>query len=220
MDNGNNIYKIYKYTNKINKKVYIGQTKQSLYARAQENGIGYKNCTLFWRAIQKYGWDNFESEILEDNLTQEEANQKEQYYISFYDSTNTNKGYNIRLGGNNTPLSEETKKKISESHKGLRPSKETRKKMSKWHKEHPIDAKYLLESAEKRKKKVRCLNTNEVFNSIAEAQKYYQTGHTIGDVCKGKRYSSGSHPETGEPLRWKYEEDYQKEIAIFNKYNS
>ena len=220
MENGKSGYKIYKYTNKINGKIYIGQTKQTLYARAQRDGLGYQSCTLFWRAIQKYGWENFEPTILEDNLTQKEANEREEYYISFYDSTNHDKGYNLRLGGRNSSLSEETKKKISDSHKGIRPSEESRKKMSEWHKMHPPSPEFLLKSIEKRKKKVRCLNTNEVFDSITEAQKHYNTGHTISDACKGKRGSCGIHPETGEPLRWKYEEDYQKEIEIFNKYNS
>ena len=47
-------YKIYMHKNKINGKVYIGQTKQSLKNR-WSNGYGYRECPKFWRAIQKYG---------------------------------------------------------------------------------------------------------------------------------------------------------------------
>ena len=73
-------YIIYLHRNKINNKVYIGQTKNNP-TRRWENGKGYKN-TYFGNAIEKYGWDNFEHQILEENIeTVEEANQRETYYI-------------------------------------------------------------------------------------------------------------------------------------------
>ena len=111
------MYRVYKYTNLINNKIYIGQTKHTLEQRSQKNGSNYKNSIYFYNAIQKYGWDNFKSEILKDNLSLEEANYYEEYYINKYDSTNPNIGYNIRIGGKNTPLSEESKRKISEKAK-------------------------------------------------------------------------------------------------------
>lgn len=108
------MYKIYKYTNLINGKIYIGQTKSSLKRRAQKNGDNYRGSTYFYNAIQKYGWENFQSEIIKDNLSCEEANYWEEYFISYFDSTNPEIGYNLSLGGNNKTMSEETKKKISE----------------------------------------------------------------------------------------------------------
>lgn len=107
----NNKYCIYCHTNKINGKKYIGQTKQKPENR-WVNGKGYKNCTYFYNAIQKYGWDNFEHKILYDNLTLEEANQLEKELIAKYDTMNPEKGYNLRTGGKNSLLSEESKKKI------------------------------------------------------------------------------------------------------------
>jgi len=53
-----NNYTIYIHKNKINGKVYIGQTGQDPKKR-WDNGNGYKTCSRFWNAIQKYGWDNF-----------------------------------------------------------------------------------------------------------------------------------------------------------------
>lgn len=50
---------VYMHKNKINNKVYIGQTHRTLEERSQAHGTGYKKCLLFWRAIEKYGWDNF-----------------------------------------------------------------------------------------------------------------------------------------------------------------
>lgn len=106
------MYKIYKYTNLINGKVYIGQTKHTLEERAI-NGTNYKGSTHFYNAIQKYGWDNFKPEILEDDLSLGEANQLEEYYISKYNSTNPDIGYNISPGGKNNKISDKTKKIIS-----------------------------------------------------------------------------------------------------------
>lgn len=92
---------IYKHENLINGKVYIGQTCTNIKQRSW-NGEGYKECPYFWKAICKYGWDNFSHEILHDNIkTQDEANKLEIKYIEKYKSTNPEYGYNISLGGSN-----------------------------------------------------------------------------------------------------------------------
>lgn len=85
---------IYCYTSPSGKK-YIGQTKTSLKERAGSiNYRGYKGCPVFYKAIQKYGIENFEVEILRevplDLLTEEEAQ-----FILYYDTINKEKGYNI-----------------------------------------------------------------------------------------------------------------------------
>lgn len=94
-------YKVYIYRNKINNKIYIGQTKHTLLERAGLQGQKYEGCTCFYKAIQKYGWENFIGTILEDNLTSQEANEREKYWIKFFDATNKNKGYNLTSGGDN-----------------------------------------------------------------------------------------------------------------------
>lgn len=94
------MYKIYIYRNDVNSKVYIGQTKTTLEQRAQ-NGNGYQGCTHFYNAIQKYGWSKFHGAILEDGLTAQEANIREQYWINYFQSNNDKYGYNICSGGNN-----------------------------------------------------------------------------------------------------------------------
>lgn len=93
-------YIIYIYTNILNNKVYIGQTCLTLEKRAGTNGKKYCKCKYFWNAIQKYGWQSFHSEILEDNSSKNEANEKEVLYISKFNSTNHSYGYNIKIGGN------------------------------------------------------------------------------------------------------------------------
>ena len=107
---------VYMHTNKINNKVYVGQTCLNPERRWRKDGAGYKNCTYFWRAIQKYGWDSFEHIIVAENLTKEEADTMEKDLIALYDTTNILKGYNLTCGGDNTELTEEVRKKISENH--------------------------------------------------------------------------------------------------------
>lgn len=84
---------IYCYTSPSGKK-YIGKTKTTLKERAKNNAKGYKGCRAFYNAIQKYGWENFEVEILEEVLL-ENLDDAEVEYILKYDSSNKEKGYNI-----------------------------------------------------------------------------------------------------------------------------
>ena len=91
-------FTVYMHTSP-NGKRYIGITSQRPVRRWGSNGYGYIDNLYFWRAIQKYGWDNFKHEILFEDLTKEEAEQKEIELIAFYDSTNPSKGYNMTAGG-------------------------------------------------------------------------------------------------------------------------
>ena len=92
-----NNYTVYKHTSPVD-KVYIGITGMNP-VRRWANGLGYKNCTHFFNAIFKYGWDNIRHEILYTGLTQEEAECKEKELIKEYHSNNPDFGYNIQLGG-------------------------------------------------------------------------------------------------------------------------
>lgn len=93
--------RIYIIRNKVNKKVYVGQTKVSLRLRFQNHlsaarrGKDY----VIGKAIRKYGEDNFYIELLEE-CSKEELNNREKYWISFFNSTNNKFGYNISIGGN------------------------------------------------------------------------------------------------------------------------
>lgn len=115
---------VYMHVNKINNKIYVGQTCMPLEKRSHSDGSGYRNNSYFWHAIQKYGWDNFEHIVFADNLTKEEANQTEMGLIALY-KTNCNRhncptfGYNMTDGGEGTV--------------GWIPSEEYREKQSKIH---------------------------------------------------------------------------------------
>lgn len=113
-------YVIYIHRNKINNKVYVGQTGQQVNQRWR-NGKGYINNSLFYRAIEKYGWDNFDHDIIFTGLDKEQANRLEVEIISLFDSNNPDKGYNLTEGGQGTNgyhFTEEHKKHISEIQTG------------------------------------------------------------------------------------------------------
>lgn len=94
---------IYKITNLINGKCYIGQSVQ-IEKRFEQHKRNFDNKnektynSKFYRAIRKYGLENFSFEILEE-CNQKDLNNKEIYWIKFFDSFNN--GYNLTLGGEN-----------------------------------------------------------------------------------------------------------------------
>jgi group I intron endonuclease len=121
------IFVIYKHTSPSG-KAYIGQTN-NYKKRTNEHKSKSSGCRLFACAIKKYGWDSFSHEILAENLTVDEANRLEAELIIKHNTIYPN-GYNLRSGGLNSLLNDDSKKRISESKKGIIPSLETRMKRS------------------------------------------------------------------------------------------
>ena len=139
---------IYKATNKINNKCYIGQTRHDLeFRKKQHISNAKKNVkTHFYNALRKYGADSFDWEVIFVTNDKDTLNIMKTYYITKYDSIKN--GYNMVDGGNNNVMDIESVKlkhakamqsstvrnKISESMKKLRKeygfSQETRKKIS------------------------------------------------------------------------------------------
>jgi group I intron endonuclease len=123
-------YLIYMFTSP-NGKQYIGQTCNFSRRISEHRGSSTK-CRVIHNAITKYGFENFDLSILEENLSIEEANLMERYYIEKFNTISPN-GYNLRYGGKSGGnLSDETKKLIGEKSKGRRweMSKETKIKLS------------------------------------------------------------------------------------------
>lgn len=116
--------------------MYVGITSQRPEDRWGTNGNRYYSSPHFHNAIKKYGWDNFEHNILFENLTKEQAMEKEISLIAKYDLCNLNKGYNETSGGETPIMSVTARKKLSESMKGNQNGKghpcseEKRKKIS------------------------------------------------------------------------------------------
>ena len=134
---------IYKITNLINGKCYIGQTIRTVKERWTEHCKPYNGKfgkLLIDLAIRKYGKEKFEVKTIYKASSIEDLNKKEQFYIKKL-KTMGKDGYNLTTGGDNYIRSEETKKKISlsqigpKNHRyGKKASKETRRKQSESHK--------------------------------------------------------------------------------------
>lgn len=99
------MWTIYKITNLLNKKSYIGQTNQKVEYRWNDhkNGKTSTENSPLKRAIEKYGWDNFSKEIIDTADTFEEAIEKEKYWIDYYKTCipvyGDKWGYNLTRGG-------------------------------------------------------------------------------------------------------------------------
>lgn len=192
-------YKVYVHVNKINGKIYIGQTCNSLSVRAgRKSGIGYKHCTHFYNAIQKYSWENFEHIVLIDGLSLEMANIIEEELIKKYNSMDRNVGYNMMSGGKNKIRRQEVTDRIAE--KNRHPSEETRRKMS-------IASKKRKMTPELREK-IRQANIgkkrSEEFKkkmSILKQNMSEETRRKIGEAGKGRKQSERQRKLSSERFK-------------------
>lgn len=106
-------YCVYCHTNKTNGKKYIGITGQELDKRWRQ-GKGYGKTSAIFKAFQRYGWDGFYHDVLEEGLSCEQACKEEIRYIKELNTLVPN-GYNVAPGGNASEyFDESTRKKLSE----------------------------------------------------------------------------------------------------------
>jgi hypothetical protein len=97
------------------------------------SGKGYKDNPYFWHAIQKYGWDNFDHEVVASTVTKEEADNFERLLIKKMDSTNPNKGYNLQDGGSHGRPSELSRENIRKAAQKRSQNEEWRRKQKESH---------------------------------------------------------------------------------------
>lgn len=165
---------VYKITNKINGKIYIGITNQGSGARYRhhwyESRIG--ESSALHRAMAKYGEENFTLEIIDFADTYDELKEKEKFYIKQFDSKNRDKGYNLTEGGDGTfgkMHSEETKEKIRQKAIGRKASEETKQKMSEMRKGRPVSELTKQKTAERNALRAKAVLQFDVeMNFIAE----------------------------------------------------
>lgn len=224
---------VYKHT-APNGKIYIGVTHMKPKYRWGRNGYGYRSNIHFYAAIKKYGWENITHEVLFSGLTQIEADQKERELIAFYNSANKKFGYNVALGGHtHSPesrkkigdtrkarhietwdkgkhLSEETRKKISEAHKGKTgykwtPEQKELASIAKRGEKNPNYEKPMREAS-----RVALLKAHEVpvIKIDGATETCYRSAKIAGDMngvdncnitrcCKGQRATAGGY-------KWRY----------------
>ena len=237
-------YSVYKLTSPAD-KVYIGCTQQKPKDR-WDYGCKYHNNKELSSDIKKFGWDNFEHIVLYSGLEEDEAYDLERELIHKYRSNDPRHGYNKSIGGKvnrgmirsddyrrrlservsgeNHPfygkhLSEETRRKISESNKGHPVSEETRRKIAEGNRgKHlseetkkkigdanrgrraSLETRRRMSESSSRKRKVLCVETGIIYNSIRDAAKDVGTpASNVGSVCTGKTKTAGGYS-------WKYVE--------------
>jgi group I intron endonuclease len=200
-------YTLYMHTSPSGKR-YIGITRQTVKARWESGGQGYRTCSYFWHAICKHGWSNITHQIIAEGLTEEEAKRSEKELIAFYKTRDPSCGYNLTDGGDGlcgVVPSIETRAKISAGNMGQTRTAETRAKISAAHKgnHYCLGIKHTDESKRnmrdgwaRRAKAVECLTkSGEIvghYTSCADAAK--KTGINrvnISRVCCGQRKTAG-----------------------------
>ena len=161
-------YKVYVHISP-NGKRYYGITCQEVEKR-WKNGKGYYKNEYFTKAINKYGWDNFEHIVIARGLTEEEAKWTKIKLIREWDTTNPEYGYNETHKGN--AQTEKAKKKISEANKGHTHTEEAKKKISKTHKGKPQTEKHRNKIGESNKSKTQTDETKEKISKKNKGKAY------------------------------------------------
>ena len=225
---------IYYARNKLNGKVYIGQTVQNIGVRKWKH-ISDANTgkdTYFGRALRKHGLEGFNWEILcpvealTNLLLKEYLNIAEQMFIEQYDSTDRKKGYNSTNGGGGIigfhfHHSAETKEKLKEIAKGRRYTKETKEKMSKSQtgRHHSVETR---EKMSKSRMGIRyTAETIEKMSKAKKGDKHPMFGKQFSDERKrkisegnkGRPVSSETRKKTSETLKRKHlsDDEYRKQ---------
>lgn len=123
---------IYKITNNINGKIYIGKTTTSINQRFNRHVKSSQNDSNLYihNAIRKYGETNFTIEEIDftDNL--KDLSTKEKYWIEYYKSYDKDIGYNLTKGGEGGALVGDALERMKQHRKGQKPSQETLQKRS------------------------------------------------------------------------------------------
>lgn len=205
---------IYKIVNDFNNQVYIGKTMKTTTARKREHLCQLNDGSAIHNSILKHGIEHFEWIPIEVNIDdKDKLAEREMYWINYYDSYNH--GYNMTLGGeggNGTHAANLKQWKKDNPEK----VKEITDNFINWKNEHPQEfQEACLRGAETRKrkygnditkaaneavrKKVKCIETGVIYNSVSEATKAVggkSTG-TISKACNG-------HLKTAYKFHWEW----------------
>lgn len=129
---------IYKITNRVSGKIYIGQTNRDINQRLKEHTFPSSGCKAIRDAIIKYGVENFTIEEVAKASSQDQLNILEKVHIETLE-TLAPKGYNLKDGGNSQYFAPETLKKMRQAKLGSTVSGEVKQKMSETHKKRFAD---------------------------------------------------------------------------------
>jgi group I intron endonuclease len=212
---------IYKATNLVNGKVYIGQTIKGLAKRRAEH--------LFWsshgsglyihNAIRKYTDANFVWDVIDMCESRSELNIRECYWIKEYKSNDSSFGYNMTSGGDSPrgyKMSESAKKKIADSKRGKPRSEETKRKLSLSHMGIALGRKMPREAIEKRLQTMRGYrHSEETKRKIGLTSMGRSVGrkHTKEELAKMSLWQKGKGWSEERRKNWVVSEETRKKMS-------
>ena len=197
------LHEIYLVTNLVNGKQYVGQTKHGhTKGRWKEHNVIREDYnTIFHNAIKKYGTENFSVEVVEDNISDEDIDQREIYYIDFYNTFHANgHGYNMTKGGRGML--------------GYRPTKKTKQKVKK----STIETWKRMKKEDPERYAQLCLNRSLALKGLPKSEQHRQTLSVIASQRVGEKNSFyGKHfsDQSKEKLR----ESKAKNLVPINAYD-
>lgn len=197
---------IYKTTNLVNGKQYIGKDTKN---KPSYLGSG----VVLKKAIQKYGKENFKKEIIEVCSTHEELKEREEYWLNYYDAGNNpefynrhNHSYGMAAG---IPRSDETKQKIGNAHRGKIISDKTKMKLRVIN----LGKKLSPESIEK----LRIANSGEKHSQYGKP-KSEETKQKIGNANRGRIPSEETRKKLSEAGKKRIQsEETRKKLSEIRK---
>lgn len=195
-------YELYCHTNTVNGKKYVGITMRGAEKRWGANGSRYKGQALGY-AIEKYGWDAFEHEVLLTGLTKEQAEEEERRLIKELGTMVPN-GYNLTTGGElGKDVSDETREKLRATHLGKPKKPDAIAKTAAAHRGKNV-------SAETRRK------LSEARKGLRETEEWRRK---IGESSKGRKWTESQREKymSNRVYRYGAEAANSRKVAQYSK---
>ena len=188
---------IYLWTNLVNGKKYVGQT-MCFYRRMKNYRHTYPNAYME-RAVNKHGLDNFDITILERDVPLDKLDEREQYWLDYYQSYDLDKGYNICKIAGTTKGVTHTEEWCQEHSDYMKEKWKDAEYRNFWHNRMSGENNYFYGkrfSGDKNghAKAVRCVELNKIYTTVQEASKCSGTSRqNISHVLNGRQETAGGY---------------------------
>ena len=192
---------VYTHVNKANGKTYVGVTSKQKPEHRWNSGRGYIDNPYFYSAIEKYGWDGFDHNIVANGLSKEVAFQMEIDLIRELRTQEHDYGYNLTSGGEGTPNyhpSEETRRKLSIARMRENLSEETLRRRSEGLRGRKFTYEHKKKIGDGNSKAVSMFSKDGVlirsFRGARDAEVELGIHHShISQCCHGQRKTAGGY---------------------------
>ena len=188
---------IYLWTNLVNGKKYVGQT-MCFYRRMKTYRYTYPNAYME-HAVNKHGLDNFDITILERDVPLDKLDEREQYWLDYYQSYDLDKGYNICKIAGTTKGVTHTEEWCQEHSDYMKEKWKDTEYRNFWHNRMSGENNYFYGkrfSGDKNghAKAVRCVELNKIYTTVQEASKCSGTSRqNISHVLNGRQETAGGY---------------------------